>query len=262
MPRTPPDRLPLRLGTALLEEGGRVRHALVAPLPSDPSRIVDLHRVEIARLTRLGEGRPESMAEVLMPSGLQALLEAGPRALQRTRLTLAYAEKWHRRGDLPGLLAPSLNQVQLLACLPVPTDVRRSDGSPMDPLLVRGPGSTLGRLPQPSLAAVGWHGGGVAGYCLAVEDAHGAVLGAWLNPDFGFRGALELRVRDHRRAAPMEAWEGLELPRLQPGEVRFLPSPRLRVLPELVPGTAFSLKTSFETLELSLGEELVHPTLQ
>lgn len=262
MSRTLPDPLSLLLGTAIWVEKGREHCALVAPLPSDPERVVDLHRVEVARLARLGEGRPDTLAEALVPPRLQALLEAGPRALHRARTALAYAEKWRRRGDIPEILAPPLREVRMLACLPHPAALRRTDGSPLEPLLARGPGAMLGCLPRPTLAAVGWTGEGPAGYCLAVEDVRGAVLGAWLNPDFNFRGLLELRMGEHRRTAHMDGWEGLALPPLLPGEVQLLPAPRLRALPELMPGSAFALKAAFETLELSLAEELVHPTLQ
>ncbi|MDP2874609.1 MAG: hypothetical protein Q8O00_00405 [Holophaga sp.] len=256
------DRLPLCLGTAVWMEEGRERQALVAPLPSDPSRIVDLHGIEVARLTRLGEGRPDALAEVLLPSRLQSLLESGPRAFHRARLALAYAEKWHRRGDLPELLAFPLSHVRLLACLPEPLGMRSANGQILDTHQVQGPGAILGRWPQPTLAMVGWRGGGLAGYCLALEDAHGAVLGAWFKPDMDFEGNFELWVGDHRRTSPMATWLDMELPRLGPGEIQLLPSPRFRALPELVPGATFRLKAPFETLELSLGDELVHPTLQ
>jgi len=254
--------LTLRLGTALWVENGQARQVMVAPLPSDPSRVVDLHRVEIARLSRLGEGRPRAMAEVLVPATLQGVLEAGPRGFHRAHRALAYAEKWHQRGDLPDLLAPLMAAMTMLACLPEPRALRRADGCPLGQLPVQGPGAVVGCPPQPTLAAVGWQGDGPAGFCLAVEDLHSVVLGAWLQPDFSFRGALELRTGRYRRTLPMDAWEGLDIPPLAAGEIQLLPPARYKALSDVVPGMTFSLKAPFETLDLSLGEELVHPTLQ
>ncbi|NTV76339.1 MAG: hypothetical protein HGA66_19325, partial [Holophaga sp.] len=47
----------MRLGTACWAEGPTERRALVAQLPSDPARVVDLNRLERLRLAKLGEGR-------------------------------------------------------------------------------------------------------------------------------------------------------------------------------------------------------------
>jgi len=254
--------IPLRLGTAILGEGPTERHALVAPLPSDPGRVLDLNLLERARLAKLGEGRPDLLADVLVPASLQKVLEAGPRGIQRLRQAVAYAEKWHRRGDLPEALAPARMSIRLLACLPRPAQVCRADGLPLDRLAIQGPGAILRKLPHPTLAAVGQHGGRPAGFCLAVEDVQGLVLGAWLALDFELQGALELHGAGHRRVAPLDAWEGLELPPLGPGEVRLLPPPRLKAMPDLVPGADFRVRIAFETLEISLARELVHPTLQ
>jgi hypothetical protein len=254
--------IPLRLGTASWMEGSAVRQALVAPLPSDPNRVVDLNRMERARQTKLGEGRPERLAEVLVASTLRETLEAGPRALQRLRHTLAYAEKWNHRGDLPEDLAPRLAQIHLLPCLPRPSLLCRADGLHLDRLAVQGPGGVLHRLPQPTLAAVGQYGGQPAGFCLAVEDIHGAILGGWLEVDFAWQGFLELRANGHPRKAPLEAWDGIALPTLRPAEVLLLPHPRLKPLPELMPGAEFTLCAGAEVLCLSLGKELLHPTVQ
>jgi len=254
--------IPLRLGTALLGGGASPRQALVAALPSDPDRLVDLNPMERARQAKLGEGRPERLAEVLAPASLREVLEAGPRALQRLRQTVAYAEKWYRRGDLPETLAPRLTDIQMLPCLPRPSLLRRGDGTHLDRLAVQGPGAELHCLPLPTLAAVGQHGGHPAGFCLALEDLHGAVLGAWLEVDFAWTGHLTLRVGGRQRSAPLEAWEGLALPSLRPGEVLLLPHPRLKSLPELSPGGAFTLQVGAEILSLSLAKELLHPTLQ
>lgn len=252
----------MRLGTALWAEGGADRQVLVAPLPSDPGRLVDLHRMERERLARLGEGRPELLAEALVPPSLRMVLEAGPRALQRLRQTLAYAEKWHRRGDLPEVLAPPAASLRLLSCVPRPAQLRRADGHHLDRLAVQGPGGVLRQLPHPTLAAVGQHGGRPAGFCLAVEDLHGAVLGAWLEPDFELKGALEMQAGGHHRTAPLAGWDGIVIPPLRPGEVLLLPPPRLKHLADLVPGAEFSIQIGFERLSLSLARELVHPTLQ
>lgn len=262
MPPLSPTTHPLRLGTALSSEAEGVRELLVAPLPSDPSRGVDLRRVEVARLARLGEGRPEALADSRVPASLQQVLESGPRAVQRLRQALAYAEKWHRRGDLPAELAPPLSRLQLLACLPRPLQVRRAEGVPLDPRHVRGSGAALRKLPQPTLAAIGQFGGRPVGFCLAVEDLEGVVLGTWLNLDFELKGCLELRVEGHRRELPFATWEGLAIPALQAGEVLLLPPPRLRPLRGLVAGASFEVRAGFDTLRLSLDRELVHPTVQ
>lgn len=255
-------RVPLRLGTALWMEGPTERLALVAPLASDPERVVDLQRTERARQAKLGEGRPELLAEALVPSSLREALEAGPRALQRLRQALAYAEKWHRRGDLPEELAPPLAQIRLLPCLPRPSLLRRADGAHLDRLALQGPGGVLHRLPQPTLAAMGMHGGRPAGFCLAVEDAQGVILGGWLEVDFGWKGVLELGAGGCHRRSPLETWEGIILPALRPGEVLLLPPPRLKPLPELIPGGPFTLCAGGEVLRLSLAGELIHPTVQ
>ena len=262
MTGSPKAPVPLRLGTAAWTDGSVERQALVALLPSDPDRLVDLNRVERARQSRLGEGRPELLADALVPSSLREALEAGPRCLQRLRQVLAYAEKWHRRGDLPEALAPGRDRVSLLPCLPRPSLLRRGDGLHLDRMAVQGPGSVLHRLPQPTLAAVGLQGGRPGGFCLAVEDAQGAVLGGFLEVDFPWKGCLELSCGERHRRAPFEAWEGIALPVLRPGEVLLLPPPRLKALPGLVPSAEFRITVPWESLSLSLAQELIHPTLQ
>ena len=97
------------LGTATWDEGPAVRRALVARL--DSGRLADLSRIEALRLRKLGEGDPERLAEVLVPASLRRLLDGGPRALARARQTVAYAEKWDRRGTLPEFLAPTASAV-------------------------------------------------------------------------------------------------------------------------------------------------------
>lgn len=247
------------LGTAAWTEGAGERRALVARLPS--GRLADLNRLEAVRLRKLGEGEPERLAEALAPPSLRRILEGGPRALARLRQTLAYAEKWDRRGTLPGALAPEPDAVRLLPCLPRPTRLRRADGSCLDRLRVAGPGAILTGPVQPTLAALGTFGGRAAGFCLALEEAGGAVLGAWMVPDWP-EGGLELRAGAHRRRIPFSAWEGLVLPDLHPGEALLLPPPRLKPLPDLEAGAAVTLAAAFETLVLAQGEETLHGTVQ
>lgn len=251
--------MPMLLGTAVWSEGPGERRALVARLAS--GRLADLNRIEVMRLRKLGEGEPERLAEALVPASLRRLLEGGPRALARARQTWAYAEKWDRRATLPATLAPLPEAVELLPCLPRPTSLRRLDGRWLDRLAVRGTGAELSAPPQPGLAALGLAGGGMAGYCLALEEAGGAVLGAWLTDEWP-TGQLELKVGAARRTAPLKAWEGLELPLLRAGEVMLLPPPRLKPFSELVGGAEVRLSAGFDQLVLRLGPEGVHPTVQ
>ncbi|GLH74487.1 hypothetical protein GETHLI_29890 [Geothrix limicola] len=245
------------LGTAVWAEGPLERRALVGRLAS--GRLADLNRIEAVRLRKLGEGDPERLAEVLAPASLRRALEGGPRALARLRQTLAYAEKWDRRGTLPPHLAPET--ADLLPCLPRPASLRRLEGLGLGRFEVRGSGAELSGPPQPSLAVVGLAGGGAAGFCLALEDADSAILGAWMS-DVWPSGNLELRVGGTRRAVPLKAWEGLELPPLRAGEVLLLPPPRLKPLPDLLPGAELRLGADFDQLVLRLGPEGVHPTVQ
>ena len=245
------------LGTAVWTEGPGERRALVARLAS--GRIADLTRLEAIRLRKLGEGDPDRLAEALVPPSLRRLLEGGPRALARARQTVAYAEKWDRRGTLPEALAPE--GAALLPCLPRPAALRAWDGRTLDRFVLRGPGAELNEPPHPGLAALGLAGGGIAGFCLALEAAGGAVLGAWM-VDAWPEGSLELRVGPARRSAPLKAWEGLELPALRSGEVLLLPPPRLKPLPEWQPGADLRLSAAFDTLTLRLSPEGVHPTVQ
>jgi hypothetical protein len=252
----------LKLGTATWMEGPFERRALVAPLPSDPSRVVDLNRIERLRLGKLGEGRAEALADVLMPSSLRLVLESGPRGLQRVRQTLSYAEKWAHRGDIPESLAPSLENVRRLACLPRPALLRRLDGHHLDRSVIKGPGARLESMPQPTLAVVGLAGGRLAGYCLAMEDAAGAVLGGWLELDHLEKGHIELRSEAHHRKIPLTAWEGLVPTPLRAAEVVLLPAPRLRPLADLLQGSSCTLVAPFDSITLRLGGDLHHPTVQ
>ena len=251
----------MKLGTAVWSEGAGERTALVAELPDDPARVVDLNRLEHLRLAKLGEGWAEAMAAATVPPALRQLLEGGPRAIQRARQALAYAEKWHKRGGLPEALAPRVDTVRMLACLPRPLALRRWDGSPLDRLAVQGPSATLGSLPAPTLALVGLHGEPPAGCCLALEHAHGVVLGAWLELDLDWDGALELTLGGQHRRLPLDAWRGLTLPALRPAEVLLAPPPHLR-LGQGEPGMEIRLVAAFETLALRLAEGGVHCTVQ
>lgn len=251
------------LGTALFRDGPVERRALVARLAD--GRVADLHRIELARLLKLGEGQPEGLADALVPPSLRRVLEGGPRALQRARQALAYAEKWNQRGDLPACLAPPagpaiLEPVTLLPCLPRPSHLRRADGTHRDRFQVKGPGARISSQPQVMLAVVGGSGG-ARGYCLAAEDGETTVLGAWMALELP-AGHLELRASSHRRSVALDAWEHLDLPALRPGEVMLLPPSRLKPFPALEPGTRLTLAWPNEEMDLILGENLPHPTLQ
>jgi hypothetical protein len=203
----------------------------------------------------------ERLAEALVPPSLRRVLEGGPRALARARQTVAYAEKWDRRGTLPALLAPGPDTVDLLPCLPRPAALRRLDGQCLDRLGIGGRGAELSGPPQPGLAAVGMAGGAIAGFCLALEEGGSAILGAWLTDEWP-TGSLELRAGSARRTAPLKAWEGLALAALHAGEVLLLPPPKLKPLPDLQAGTEVRLSAGFDQLILRLGPEGVHPTVQ
>jgi hypothetical protein len=250
----------MKLGTAVWSEGTSERRALVAELPSDPDRVVDLNRLEHLRLAKLGEGWAERMAAALVPGDLRQLLEGGPRAIHRARQVLAYAEKWARRGGLPESLAPRAGSVRMLACLPRPLALRRWDGSALDRLAVQGPAATVTGLPGPTLALVGLHGE-PAGCCLALEHARGVVLGAWLELDLDWEGALDLDLGGQHRRLPLDAWRGLALPALRPAEVLLAPPPHLGLGPG-TPGMAIRLVSVFETLSAHLAEDAVPATLQ
>ena len=203
----------MKLGTATWSEGASERTALVAELPSDPGRVVDLNRLEHLRLAKLGEGWAERVAGALVPSSLRQLLEGGPRAIQRARQVVAYAEKWAQaRQPARSPWRPGPTRSGCWPACPGPLALRRWDGSPLDRLAVQGPSATLASQPVPTLALVGMHGEHPAGCCLAVEHARGVVLGAWLDLDLDWEGALELSLGGQRRRLPLDAWRGLVLP--------------------------------------------------
>ena len=255
----------MRLGTALKPEGGRERRFLAAPLPSDPARVVDLQAVESERLRKLGEGDPEGLSQALVPASLRRLLESGPRGLQRARQTLAYAEKWARRGSLPAALAPAAEDLRLLPCLPRPSSLKMPDGAFGDRLGLRPPGSRLpwnpGGIWAATLAAIGLAGGRPAGFCLVLRAGNVLVLGPWLHCELLLQGGLELETRSGSREAPLSAWLDLELPSLRPGEVQLLPFPFWDPLPVL-PGDRARLEAPFEGFSVRVDREGTHPTLQ
>lgn len=254
---TPDPAVPLRLGMAKLP-GGLLR--LVAPLPGDGLRVVDLSSVEAARLRRLGEGEPDLVAAALVPPDLGAVLAGGPRALARTRQALAYAVKWHRRGDLPETLAPALDQVALQPCLARPRRVFDGDGRRRK-VAIGGPGATLAIHPQPTLAVLGMAGGRPGGFCLALPEPDRLMLGAWMAVDPAWHGRLCLRMAAHQRSAPLDAWAGLGIGSLASGDVVLLPPPRLRRMPE--PGAGpVEVACPWETLMLRVEGPLEHPLVQ
>lgn len=235
------------LGTAAWLEGPVERRALVARLGAD--RVVDLARMEAVRLQKLGEGRAEALAEALVPPSLRLLLESGPRALQRAKQTLTYAEKWAKRGDLPEVLAPSLAAVRPLACLPRPAALRTASGVLLDRLALRGPGAGFGTLPFATVAVVGLGGVRIAGWCLALEGAESTVLGAWLYTGNLPAGRLEFLLGGHHRSASLSVWEDLELPALGPAEVCLLPAPRWKAIPEPEEARVLRLRAPWEELD-------------
>lgn len=247
---------PLRLGMAKLP-GGTLR--LVAALPGVP-RVVDLSAAEGARLRRLGEGEPDLLAAAMVPPDLGAVLAAGPRALARARQAMAYAMKWHRRGDLPESLAPGLDRVALQPCLARPRRVFTGDGRRLK-APVSGPGATLTAQPQPTLAALGMFGGRPGGFCLALAEADRLILGAWAVVDPVWEGRLLLRMGSHQRSAPLDAWSGLVLGEVAPGDVVLLPPPRLRRMPDAGPGQVV-VGCPWETLVLGAEGPLDHPLVQ
>jgi hypothetical protein len=111
------------------------------------------------------------------------------------------------------------------------------------------------------MAAVGLAGGGIGGFCLALEEAGSVVLGAWLTDEWP-TGNLDLKVGAIRRSVPLKTWEGLALPTLRAGEVVLLPPPKWRPLPEQLAGDDMRLSAGFDQLILRLGPEGVHPTVQ
>jgi len=256
---------PIKLGSAVWSEGVSERRALVSPLPGDASRVVDLNRVERVRLSRLGEGRAEAMADTLVPSSLRLLLESGPRAIQRAAQALSYADKWHSRSRLPEEFAPGIDSCKLLPCLPRPLSIRTSDGHFLDRLNIHGPTSTLSAISEPTLAIVGSTEATYAGCCIAANSPLGPVLGAWLyigqlrQDDVGH---ISMEIADYKSVTPTDAWADLTPPALRPAEVFMLPAPMLRLPNNISPGDKIIIETAFERLEIHFGSEPIHHVVQ
>jgi hypothetical protein len=251
------------IGTAQWSEGNLTRVAVVSPLPSDPRRLVDLNQVERVRLAKMGEGRAEALAEVLVPSDLRRILESGSRSINRLRQTLVYAEKWHAKSSLPDSVAPQMESVRLLPCLPKPASLRRFDGTYLDRMSVRGPGSAVRGTLVPTLALLGHHPGRPAGICIAAEDNKGAVLGAWMSVETVFEDTLILRCQGvDPQEADLSIWQDLEIPTISAGELLLMPPPAWKTIPSLAPGTRLEIVSAFETLCLKTENEALHPTVQ
>lgn len=253
----------MELATATWAEGRRTRVALVARLAS--GRLADLERVEAIRLRKLGEGDADRLAAALVPPSLPRVLAGGPGALARARQTLAYAEKWDRRGTLPGELAPWPEQVALAPLLEGPTLVHFPDGSLGEGLALQGPGARLEWAPgldlQAALAVVGMKGRRPAGRALALVAGGTVVAGAWLQVDLVLEGALVLHGQAGRRTADLARWADLGPPQLRPGEVALLAPLHLDLLPAQ-PGDQVQVQAPFGSLAVSLGRDGAHPTLQ
>lgn len=253
----------MELATAAWADGRRPRLALVARLAS--GRLADLERVEAIRLRKLGEGDADRLAAALVPPSLPRVLAGGPRALARVRQALAYAEKWDRRGTLPGELAPWPEQATLAPLLPAPTPVRFLDGSLGEGLSLLGPGARLAWTPglelQPALAAVGLKGRRPAGYALALQAGGALVVDAWLRVPLVLEGDLVLRGQGGRRTAPLAAFGDLAHPVLRPGEALILTAPGVPPLPA-GPGDRVQVQAPCGTLAAALEPEGTHPTLQ
>ena len=252
----------IKLGTAILKNGPHGRRALVAELPSGSGRVVDLNRVEMARLAKLGEGDPDGLANVLVPPSLRKLLESGERGIRRAAQALLYAAKWDLRSGLPDLLAPWPGSYEPLPCLPRPLAIRNSSGHFLDRLNVHGPRATLPAVAEPTIAVIGSAGAGHAGFCIAANSPVGPILGAWLCIGELEQGEFSVEIGKRKIKASTETWAGLVPPRLKPSEVLLLPPPLLR-LPSNAPlAGKVVIRAPFDSLEVNFEPEPVHPTLQ
>lgn len=243
----------MRLAEARRRDG---RTFLIAPLPSDPTRLVDLSALEAVRLAKLGEGDPETLARALVPPSLEALLASGPRGLARARQALAYAQKWESRGILPEELASD----RWLPKLAPPSGLMNLNGQRLDPGALLREGHALPGTPQATLCLVGQAGGLPAGLRMALLGEGRILLSPWIETEGA--GPLQLSVGGHRRKVTLEAWNGLDLPLLQPGEHLILPAPRLRPWPSLSKGAAIDLRWGADHLQAHLARALEHPTVQ
>jgi hypothetical protein len=72
----------IKLGTAIIDDGRSGRRVMVAQLPGGGGRVVDLNRIELLRQTKLGEGRPDVLADALMqPTPYKKGLESHDREI-------------------------------------------------------------------------------------------------------------------------------------------------------------------------------------
>ena len=232
------------------------RAFLMASLPSDPLRRVDLSAVEAVRLAKLGEGDPEALARALVPPSLEGLLASGPRGLARARQALAYAQKWETRRGLPEALASPAWVPEPAA----PLGLLSLEGRRLDPGGLLRAGQALPGAPQATLCLVGQAGGLPAGLRMALVGEGRLLLSPWLETEG--EGPLTLSVGGHRRKVSLEAWNGLDLPVLQPGEHLLLPPPRLRPWPTLPKGAPIELHWGMDRLHSQLARALEHPTVQ
>jgi hypothetical protein len=252
----------IKFGTAVWSDGAFERRALVAPLPGGAGRVVDLNRVERVRLAKLGEGRPEALADALVPSSLRLLLESGPKGLQRAARALSYAEKWQQKKGIPQMLAPQRGTYKLLSCLPRPLAVRASQGHFLDRLNIFGPGAALAAISEPTIAIVGSTEDNYAGFCIAATSPIGPGLGAWLCIGQLGGGDLSVEIGMNNYTAPTDIWSDLILPKLRPAEVFLLPPPMLRLPNNVSQEDKIIIGTFFERLEINYEHEPVHPILQ
>ena len=218
--------------------------------------MVDLTALESIRLAKLGEGSPEALAQALVPPTLAALLAAGPRGLARARQALAYAQKWENRGILPEELASP----RWVARLTPPSGLLTLDGRRLDLAALLKEGHALPGTPQATLCLVGQAGGLPAGLRMALLGEGRIMLSPWIETE-GV-GPLQLSVGGHRRKVTLEAWNGLDLPLLGPGEHLILPVPRLRPWPSLAKGASIELRWGADHLQSHLARPLEHPTVQ
>lgn len=250
----------MKLGTAVWMEGIAERLALVTPLPD--GRLADLNRIEHVRLAKLGEGAPDRLAAVLVPPSLRQVLEGGPRAFARVKQTVQYAEKWARRGNMPGTVAYHPDRVRMLRCLTPPSILQTAEGLHLDRLRVFGTGELcLDQMPEVGLAAVGQAGGEPAGFCLAARAGAGRAR----NLDAGGRAHGRGSHGARRNASTERIAECLWKSRssaLRPAEVMLLPALRFRAFPGLETGGELEMISSFDTLTVHLGPEALHGTVQ
>jgi hypothetical protein len=214
------------------------------------------------RLAKLGEGRPEALADALVPSSLRQLLESGPRGLQRAAQALSYADKWHQKKGIPEKLAPMCGSYRLLPCLPRPLAVRASQGHFLDRLNIFGPRAALPAISDPTIAIVGSTEDKYAGCCIAATSPMGPVLGAWLCIGQLETGDFSVEIGVNNYTTSTDIWADLIPPKLRPSEVFLLPPPMLRLPNNVSSEDKIIIETFFERLEINYEHEPVHPMLQ